>query len=248
MSNIITLKNLYSALQNEMISKAQFSVVLSHPTDKVDNAEESWISWFNNYLPKRYHAAKATVIDSNGKISEQIDVVLYDAQYSYLAFNQNGVLYIPAESVYAIFEVKQSLNKAYMEYAGKKAGSVRKLFRTSAPIPYANGTYKPKEPHRIIAGILSSNSEWKNAFGDSFIECLNKFEDNEIIDCGCALDSGTFFYDFNEKKLMTSNPDEALVAFFLQLLIQLQKMGTVPAIDLNAYLKAITIHEEILDG
>lgn len=42
--------------------------------------------WFNDYLPKRYKAAKATVVDSQGNISEQIDLALYDIQYSYLAF------------------------------------------------------------------------------------------------------------------------------------------------------------------
>ena len=104
--NNTSLKTLYSALQTEMIAKANFSSVLSHPTDKGDNTEESWISWFNEYFPKRYKAAKATVIDSNGALSNQIDVVLYDAQYSYLAFNNNGILYVPAESVYAVFEVK----------------------------------------------------------------------------------------------------------------------------------------------
>ena len=104
--NSTSLKQLYSALQSEMIAKANFSTVLNHPTDKGDNAEDSWVSWFNEYFPKRYNAAKATIIDSRGAVSNQIDVVLYDAQYSYLAFNNNGILYVPAESVYAVFEVK----------------------------------------------------------------------------------------------------------------------------------------------
>lgn len=114
------LKNLFSALQTEMFAEANLSCVVNHPGDKGDNSEESWIKWFKAYLPNRYKAAKATVIDSQGNISDQIDIVLYDAQYSYLAFNQNGILYIPAESVYAVFEIKQNLKKTNMEYAGKK--------------------------------------------------------------------------------------------------------------------------------
>lgn len=61
---------------------------------------------------------KATIIDSAGNQSEQIDLVIYDAQYSYLVFTQGNRKLIPAESVYAVFEVKQELNKAYIEYAG----------------------------------------------------------------------------------------------------------------------------------
>ena len=85
------LTMLFAALQDEMLSRVKFSNILDHPTDQGDNAEVSWIEWFNNYLPKRYKANKATVIDSNGNVSNQIDIVLYDAQYSYLAFNQNDI-------------------------------------------------------------------------------------------------------------------------------------------------------------
>lgn len=240
------LKSLFAALQTDMVSKAQFSNVLNHPVDKGDNSEENWIKWFDDYLPKRYKAAKATVVDSRGNISEQIDLALYDIQYSYLAFNQNGILYIPAESVYAVFEVKQDLNKAHMEYAGKKAESVRNLYRTSASIPYAGGVYPPKPLHRILAGILTTTTEWKEPFGNPFKKCLNEYTEKQQIDCGCVLQGGAFCFDYPTNNLRTSNQEESLVYFFLQLLILLQNMGTVPAIDLTEYMKALEILEEII--
>ena len=244
--NKTTLKTLYSALQAEMIANMNTASVLNHPTDKGDNTEQSWISWFDKYFPKRYKAAKATVIDSRGKLSGQIDVVLYDAQYSYLAFNDKGILYVPAESVYAVFEVKQDLTKEHMEYAGQKAESVRTLHRTSAPIPYANGVYKPKEPHRILAGILTTSSGWTSLFGEPFKSCLANYSELQQVDCGCVLKSGSYFFDYEEKVLSTSEAAESLVYFFLQLLIRLQEMGTVPAIDLNEYKKTLSISEETL--
>ena len=244
--NNTSLSSLYSALQNEMIAKANFSAVLSHPTDKGDNTEENWISWFNEYFPKRYKAAKATVIDSKGMLSNQIDVVLYDAQYSYLAFNNNGILYVPAESVYAVFEIKQDLTKEHMEYAGRKAESVRTLYRTSAPIPYANGKYKPKPLHRIIAGILTTSSGWNPVFGASFRACLTKYNESQQVDFGCVLKSGSYFFDYEKTILATSETGESLVYFFLQLLIRLQEIGTVPAIDLNEYKRTLNIKEETL--
>lgn len=242
----LSLKSLFFSLQDEMIAKANFSPTLNHPTDKGDNTEDNWVTWFNDYLPRRYKAAKATVIDSKGTVSDQIDVVLYDDQYSYLAFNSKNIHYIPAESVYAVFEVKQNLTKVNMEYAGKKAKSVRSLYRTSAPIPYANGVYKPKEPHRILAGILTTSSKWKSVFGNPFKSCLTNFNDSEQIDCGCVLEGGSYFYDYKQSKLLTSEAKESLVFFFLQLLIKLQEMGTVPAIDLNEYKKALNITEGVL--
>lgn len=248
MNEKTNLKSLFSTLQENMASKAKFSNVLNHSSDKGDNSEKNWITLFNKYLPKRYKASKATVVDSHGDISDQIDLVLYDAQYSYLAFNQEGILYIPAESVYAVFEVKQSLTKGHMEYAGKKAESVRNLYRTSASIPYAGGVYPPKPLHRILAGILTTVTEWKEPFGNSFKKCLNGYTEKQQIDCGCVLQGGAFWFDYSTKILKKSNQEESLVYFFLQLLILLQNMGTVPAIDLAEYMKALEISEGLLNN
>ena len=49
------------------------------------------------------------------------------------------------------------------------------------------------------------------------------------------------------KKIKFSDKDVSLFTFFLQLVSYLKSIGTVPAIDINAYLKAIDekIDEEI---
>ena len=244
MNDRVILQSLYEDLQKEMIAKAQFSNTLKHVGDKGDNAEKNWLSWFESYLPKRYKIAKATVIDSEGNVSDQIDIVIYDGQYSYLAFIQNEILYIPAESVYAVFEVKQNLNKLHMDYAGNKAASVRKLHRTSAAIPYAGGVYPPKPLHRILAGILTTSSDWNPPLNNSLKKNISGYTESNQIDCGCVLNGGAFYYDYEHNELKISKPDESLIYFFLQLLILLQRLGTVPAIDLEAYMMALTITKE----
>lgn len=248
MSNNTKLTGLFTVLQNDMISKAEFSNTLNHPVDKGTNSEENWLKWFTNYLPQRYKAAKATIIDSKGSVSDQIDLVLYDAQYSYLAFNENGIRYIPAESVYAIFEIKQELNKANMEYAGEKAESVRKLYRTSASIPHAGGNYPPKPLHRILSGILTTRSGWSEPFADPFKKCIEAYSEHQRIDCGCILTEGSFFFDYGSNILKKSDKEESLVYFYLQLLILLQNIGTVPAIDFAEYMKALSVKEEALSN
>jgi hypothetical protein len=42
------------------------------------------------------------VVDSNGDFSQQIDVLVFDRQYSPLIFEYEGQTVIPAESVYAV--------------------------------------------------------------------------------------------------------------------------------------------------
>ena len=61
------------------------------------------------YLPERYRADKAYVVDSKGAFSDQIDVVVYDRQYSPFIFTYENETIIPAESVYAVFEAKRQM-------------------------------------------------------------------------------------------------------------------------------------------
>ena len=235
-----SIKKLFTNLQSVMQSELQLSDTVDHPVDKGDNSEESWRNWLSKYLPNRYKVDKATIIDSNDHTSQQIDAVIYDAQYSYLAFQEHGVLYLPAESVYAVFEIKPTLKKDYLEYAADKAASVRNLYRTSAPIPHAGGVYPPKPLLPIISGILTTDSEWSPAFGDSFKKLLKTLYGNKQIDCGCVISEGSFFCNYQRSEFSLSAKEDSLINFFLQLLAKLQEKGTVPAIDLDAYAKKLT--------
>ena len=225
-----------------MIARLNAQQFITHPGTKGDVTEDNWLSWMKEFLPKRYAAESAFVIDSEGNVSEQIDIVIYDQQYSPIVFNHSGALYITAESVYAVFEVKQTLNKDHIEYAGNKIASVRKLTRTSAPIVYSVGTKPAKSLHKIIGGLLTSRSEWKVPFDKAIEENLLGVDYLHQIDLLCCLDSSSFWVDYsrnNHLSLNKSKDDEILLYMFLKFLMMLQEIGTVPAIDLSKYAKAI---------
>jgi hypothetical protein len=131
-----------------------------HPGTKGDASEQVWLELLQTYLPRRYQSEKAHVVDSNGTFSEQIDVVVFDRQYSPFIFCYQGEIIIPAESVYAVFEAKQSVNADHIAYAQNKVASVRRLHRTSLPIPHAGGNYAPKPLMPILGGILTLESDW----------------------------------------------------------------------------------------
>jgi uncharacterized protein DUF6602 len=215
---------------------------LSHPTAKGEGSEKHWKTWLEAYLPNRYSVEKAFVLDLKGNQSDQIDLVIYDNQYSPPIFKHGGSIFIPAESVYAVFEVKQVMNKANIEYAKKKVKSVRILQRTSAPITHAGGTYDPLPPSNIISGILTYQNEWKPPFGDPFISAMNSNDKNENINLGCSICCGGFDIQYKEGSDISfekSSSDFSLVFFFLKLLSRLQKVGTVTAMDISEYLKTI---------
>lgn len=237
-----SLKDLFIDMQKQMASKLLTdSNFILHPSTKGDAGELNWIQWLKTYLPKRYNVDKAYIIDSNDNISEQIDIVIYDQQYSPFVFNQDSAIYIPAESVYAVFEVKPKLNKAAVEYAGKKAESVRRLKRTSVSVPSLGGCKEIKKPYRIISGILTLTSSWNPPLGDSFEKCIKGMNDNQRLDLGCALQHGSFkvIKEDSGLRFEKSTSDEAFIFFFLKLFMELQKLGTAMPIDIEAYAKAL---------
>ena len=206
------LKGLHEDIEHQL---STIRKSISHPGMKGDGSESVWLELFKTYLPERYRAAKAFVVDSKGKFSEQQDIVIFDRQYSPFVFHYKEQTVIPAESVYAIFEAKQSVNKDMIIYAQNKVASVRKLHRTSLPIPHAGGTYPAKPFIPIIGGILSLESEWNPALGTPLINQLETDISDGLLNMGCIASHGYFFFDNKEANFEKHSEKKAATAFFI---------------------------------
>lgn len=212
---------------------------VAHPGARGEASEEDWLRVLKDHLPHRYQADRAFVIDSRGSCSEQIDVVIYDRQYSPCLYNQANQRYVPAESVYAVLEVKQDLSREHVRYAGEKAASVRRLYRTSGVVPTVAGAVTPGAPQRIVAGVVTYQSAWTPPFADPLRNALAALGGDEQIDIGCALIHGAFEVAYEaggHVELRVADGPRSLVQFLLRLLKQLQALATAPAIESEAYL------------
>jgi hypothetical protein len=208
----------------------------AHSTTKGNASENVWLELFQNYLPHRYQAATAHVVDSLGAFSDQIDVVIFDRQYSPFIFKFQGQTIVPAESVYAVFESKQSINAGEVSYAQKKIASARRLYRMSLPIPSAGGPLPAKPLHHIIGGLVTFESDWKPPLGESLIAALSGGTPDEKLDLGCVAAHGMFSCD--AIGCHTAAPQgKAATAFLFELIARLQTCATVPMIDIRAYAK-----------
>lgn len=214
---------------------------LDHPGTKGDASEKVWLELLQKYLPSRYQAETAHVVDSQGNFSEQIDVVVFDRQYSPFIFNYQDKFIIPAESVYAVFEAKQSINANYVSYSQNKVASVRRLHRTSLPIPHAGGTYPAKAPFHILGGLLTFESEWSPALGNSLLNALNCDDINCHLDLGCVAAHGNFNFNKEIQKYDFISGNKPATAFLFKLISELQFSGTVSMIDIQAYAHWLTI-------
>lgn len=234
-----------------MLADLGMNEYMSHPGDKGDATELDWRKWFETYLPKRYSVTKGKIVDYLGNESDQIDIIIYDRQYSPLVFQYNEVTYVAAESVYAIFEVKQDLSKDNILYAANKTKSVRTLERTSAKIVYSTGLKEPKPLHRIISGLLTTRCEWKK-MEEKIEEHTRLLSNSEELDIICSLDSIaarlTYVVSDNSTKSVSisrNKENNVLMHLFLTILTQLQIIGTVPAIEFDKYFNDVPSLEEI---
>jgi hypothetical protein len=209
---------------------------MGHPVAKGDVAENVWAQLLAGYLPQRYKVTKAFVCDSEGNFSDQLDVVVYDRQYTPLIFEMDGQVIIPAESVYAVFEAKQEIDAAQVDYAAKKVASVRALKRTSLPVPHIGGSSPPKPLQPIIGGLLTFESGWSPPLGQSLRKVLRGADDDHRLDIGCVAAHGWFACDGSGCHVI-NNQGKPATAFLLELIARLQSSATVPMIDVRAYAK-----------
>jgi len=226
------LGNLHLDIQHQLtMARSSFG----HPGTTGDATEGVWLELLQKYLPQRYQAIKAHVVDSRGNFSDQMDVVVFDRQYSPFIFNFKDEIIVPAESVYAVFEAKQSANASMVKYAQDKVASVRKLHRTSLPIPHAGGTYPAKQLFPILGGLLTLESEWSPAMGDPLTKALDADMGDGRLDIGCVAAHGHYFYDNAAGNYLFVNENKPATAFLFKLIAMLQFSGTVPMIDIDAY-------------
>jgi hypothetical protein len=207
---------------------------ITHEGKRGDVTEKHFIDILRAYLPRRYAADSAIVIDSEGRTSDQIDVVIYDPQYTPSLLDQQDHKYVTAEAVYAVLEVKPTINKNYLAYAGDKAASVRRLTRTSVPFGTIDGP-KKKVPFPITAGIVAARAVWKDGLGRAFLQSHAALAGKRKLDCVLALNDRSFDL-FNPDGRETFSPGgNSLVFFLFRLLQRLQTLGTVAGVDWNAY-------------
>lgn len=232
-----SLKRLLAGLHEDI--EARLSVArasFGHGSTKGNASESVWLQLLETYLPRRYQTAAAHVVDSRGEFSDQIDVVIFDRQYTPLIFYYEGQTVVPAESVYAVFEAKQTINAGQVAYAQAKVASVRRLYRTSLPIPHAGGTYPPKPLPHILGGILAFDSDWLPPLGDPLAAALNEGDALGHLDFGCIAAHGIFTCDKSGCYEYTP-PGKPATSFLLELIARLQETATVPMIDVRAYAK-----------
>ena len=237
---VFNLHEVFLGEQDSLLAKLRSGRAnAGHPGAVGDGTEDGWRRVLDEFLPKRYCVSHGFVVDSNGSRSGQVDVIIHDRQYSPRIWEYGGHLYVPAESVYAVFEVKQDLSLGHVLAAADKACSVRRLHRTQGTFAWLQGPGN-RSLTPVLAGLLTPTSEWKPPFGQPFAEVRAALDTDSRLDLGCVLSAGAWELAnaSDSASLVVSPVESALISFLMTLLQRLQSLGTVGGIDYDSYQRA----------
>ncbi|MCO7227534.1 DUF6602 domain-containing protein [Pleionea sp. CnH1-48] len=115
------IKNLADTLHSQAKRAAQ----MDHPKMKGDSREESLKQFFREFLPQNTGITTGKAIDCSGKVSQEIDLIIYDKTFP--VFRIENLAYVPVDGVIAAIEVKSELNSNTLEDSLRKSMSFSAL-------------------------------------------------------------------------------------------------------------------------
>ena len=213
-----------------------------HPVAKGDIAEDTWRTLLSRVLPARFSVGTGFVIDAHNQVSGQMDCIIYDNVYTPTFWGEGGYRFVPAESVHAVFEIKQEISLKYLREASNKIESVRTLHRTSTSFRASGKDEDPKPLIYIIGGILATKFDYKKgpnsqSFLNGIAEIQQQDPKNNIDTILTAFDGYADYFDTGfptEQPKIDTGEGSAFRGIF-RLIKALLKQGTVGAIDLEYY-------------
>jgi hypothetical protein len=98
-------------------------------------------------------------------------------------------------------------------------------------------------PCASSGGILAGRSDWNPPFGKALKEGLDKLDPEGRVDLGCGLEHGAFELLDGASAgsgLVTATANVGLAFLAMRLMARLQQMGSVPAMNIDAYTSVLS--------
>lgn len=156
--NIIDqIKDNYASLERGIVNQLYFEV--KHGTTTGHYREKIWREMFKRIVPKKFVVEQSVfLIDSNGHVSNEVDLAIFDEMYTPYIFRYYDLKFIPLEAVAVVVECKsKSIKKEKLENWAEsisrlKTSSDQKSFaRTISAITSGTALTQPAtRPLRIL--------------------------------------------------------------------------------------------------
>lgn len=123
-------RRVLSGAQEKMSSAiAQIRESIPHPGEIGGLVERVFRTQLEEILPEKVGVSNGFVLDSEGSVSRQMDIILYDRQNTPRIFTSEGAQVFPVESTFACGEVKTRLDAVKLRDVFEKCLSYKRLQR-----------------------------------------------------------------------------------------------------------------------
>lgn len=148
-SHITNIINNYKNMEKEIVEQLNYKI--DHGTTSGSNREYVWKNLFERIIPKKFNIDRSVfIMDSVGNISKEVDLVIYDEQYTPYIFRYGTIKFIPIEAVAAVIECKSRSAKGddlsrWLESINKLSTGTNSIVRINGLINY--GINLDKDSH-----------------------------------------------------------------------------------------------------
>jgi hypothetical protein len=113
--HIVDIRENYRKLEREIVTQLNYEVGI-HQLTTGTNREYIWEDFFRRIIPKKFNIERSVfIIDSNNNCSNEVDIAIYDEQYTPYIFNYGVIKFIPIEAVAAVVQCKsRNLDKGVL--------------------------------------------------------------------------------------------------------------------------------------
>ncbi len=103
----------YKKLERSIVEQLTFNS--QHQVTIGGFREEIWKSLFKQIIPKKFSIERSVfIIDSTGGVSKEVDLAIFDEQYTPYIFNYGQIKYIPIEAVAVAVQCKSTTVDAHI--------------------------------------------------------------------------------------------------------------------------------------
>ena len=153
-------------------------------------------------LPQRYGIGTGHIIDSEGTISKQSDIVIYDALDGIVLPIDNYYSLFPCESVLASIEVKSTLNASQGEEG--PSGTIFDCVKNTKKLRSLVRTNQERTLPPIVSVIFAYTTSWKEKQDEQVVdwfEILGTHLSSTLPDLIFVLDPGFVIYPLHGGKV-----------------------------------------------
>lgn len=168
--------------QLERSIATQLEMQSQHPGTVGGFREEIWRSLFAQIVPKKFSIARSVfIIDSEGQTSHEVDLAIFDEQYTPYIFNYGELKYIPIEAVAAVIQCKSKTIDddidGWVDSITKLKTSLRSIARMHVDIADGEYSFSKNEDgeFEIPPGSKNNNGLYQTSTRPVLILChMNK--------------------------------------------------------------------------